>query len=96
MASYPYAWLPVVIVVGTVVVLSNAYLALIALLVVLPAVLVAVAAAIVSVPYVLGRYAGRRWREHGAARTPRAWFTAPSRIREPHEGEHPARHVGRE
>ena len=47
MSSYPYAWLLVVIVVGTPVLLTNAYLALIALMFVLPVVLLALAAAIV-------------------------------------------------
>jgi hypothetical protein len=55
MSSYPYAWLLVVIVVGTPVLLTNAYLALIALMFVLPVVLLALAAAIVWVPYVPGR-----------------------------------------
>jgi hypothetical protein len=71
MVSYPYAWLPVVIVVGTLVLLTNAYLALIALMILVPAVVLALAAAIVSVPYVLGRYASRRWREHAATRAHR-------------------------
>ncbi|MGH3042795.1 MAG: hypothetical protein ACRDNG_13840, partial [Gaiellaceae bacterium] len=62
MVSYPYAWLPVVVAVGMLVLLTNAYLALIALMVLVLAVLAALAAAIVSVPYVLGRYASRRWR----------------------------------
>jgi membrane protein DedA with SNARE-associated domain len=79
MSSYPYAWLLVVIVVGTPVLLTNAYLALIALMFVLPVVLLALAAAIVWVPYVPGRYAGRRWREHAATRTPRALSTARQR-----------------
>lgn len=72
MLSYPYVWLPVVVAVGTLVLLNNAYLALIVLMVLALAILAALAAAIVSVPYALGRYAGRRWREHAAARTPRA------------------------
>ena len=78
MSSYPHAWLLVLIVVGTAV-LSNALPALIALMFVLPVVLLALAAAIVWVPYVLGRYAGWRWREHAATRTPRALSTARQR-----------------
>jgi hypothetical protein len=46
---------------------------------VLPVVLLALAAAIVWVPNVLGCYAGRRWREHAATRTPRALSTARQR-----------------
>ncbi len=79
MSSPPYAWLLVVIVVGTPVLLTNAYLALIALMFGLPVVLLALAAAIVWVPYVPGRYAGRRWREHAATRTPRALSTTRQR-----------------
>jgi hypothetical protein len=79
MLSYPYAWLPVVAVVGVAVLLTNAYLPLIALLAFLLAVLTAIAAAIVSVPYILGRYAGRRWRAHAAARAPRDLSTGRRR-----------------
>jgi len=78
MSSYPYAWPLVIIAVGTAV-LSNAYLALIAPMFVLPVVLLALAAAIVWVPNVLGCYAGRRWREHAATRTPGALSTARQR-----------------
>jgi hypothetical protein len=78
MSSYPYAWLLVVIV-GTAVLSINAYLALIALMFVLPVVLLALAAAIGWVPYVPGRHADRRWREHAATRTPRALSTARQR-----------------
>ena len=46
MLSYPYALLPVVIVVGALVLLTNAYLALIALMVLAVAVLAALAAAL--------------------------------------------------
>ena len=79
MSSYPYAWLLVAIVVGTAVLLTNAYLALIALMFVLPVVLLALAASIVWVPYVPDRHAGRRWREHAATRTPGALSTARQR-----------------
>jgi hypothetical protein len=79
MSIYPYAWLLVVIVVGTAVLLTNAYLVLIALMFVLPVVLLSLAAAIVWVPYVPGRHAGRRWREDAANRTPRALSTARQR-----------------
>ena len=78
MSSHPYAW-PLVVIVGTAVLSINAYLALIAPMFVLPVVLLALAAAIVWVPYVLGRYAGWRWREHAATRTPRALSTARQR-----------------
>jgi hypothetical protein len=79
MSSYPYAWPLVVIAVGTAVLLTNAYIALIALMYVLPVVLLAIAAAIVWVPNVLGCHAGRRWREHAATRTPGALSTARQR-----------------
>lgn len=83
MSSHPSAWLLVVIVVGTAAFLTNAYLALIALMFLLPVVLLALAAAIVWVPYVPGRHAGRRWREHAATRTPRALSTARQRAGAP-------------
>ncbi len=62
MVRYFYAWTPLVIVVGTVVVLTNAYLALVALMI---ASLVGVAAlkrAIVSTPYMRRRAISRRRR----------------------------------
>ena len=59
MSSYPYAWLLVVIVVGTPVLLTNAYLALIALMFVLPVVLLALVAAIERVHDEHVRQAGR-------------------------------------
>jgi hypothetical protein len=65
--SYAYAWLPVVVVVTTLVLLTHVYLALIVLIVLPLAVLGALTAAIVSVPHVLGRYVSPRWREHRAA-----------------------------
>jgi hypothetical protein len=63
-----YAWTPLVIVFGLAILLTNVYLALIALVVPLLAVVAALAAAVLAVPYVLGRYVGRRWREHAATR----------------------------
>jgi uncharacterized OsmC-like protein len=75
MLGYPYEWLPVGLVVGTALLLTNAYLALIALAVLVPAALVALAAAIVLTPYALVRYAGRRWREPVATPTPRPLST---------------------
>ena len=59
--SYPYAWLPVVVLVGAVVLVTNVYLVLAALFVLLLAVLAALAAAIVWVTYTLVGYARRRW-----------------------------------
>jgi hypothetical protein len=67
MVRYSYAWTPVVIVVGTFVLLSNAYLALIALMIVSLFALAALAAAIVVVPYVLGRAISRRWQGRTSA-----------------------------
>ena len=63
MVSYFFTWTPVVIVVGTVVLLTNAYLALIALMIVSLVALAALTWAILAVPYMLGRALSRRW--HG-------------------------------
>ena len=67
MVSYPYAWTPVVIVVGTAVLLTNAYLALIALMLVAFFALPLIAAAIIAAPYLLGRSIYRRWHEQSSA-----------------------------
>jgi hypothetical protein len=72
---YFVAWTPVVIVLGTAVLLSSAYLALIALMIVAVVALPALAFAIVAVPYLLSRSLSRRLREHAATRTPRALST---------------------
>ncbi len=69
METYQYLWWPVVVVVGTALILTNAFLALIVLILVLPALLAAVAAG----PYLLGRYVVRRWREHDAVDAHDAW-----------------------
>jgi hypothetical protein len=61
MVRYFYAWMPVVIVLGTVVVLSSAYLALIVLMLLVPVALAGLAWAIVGVPYMVGRAVNRRW-----------------------------------
>ena len=60
MVSYFSAWTPLVIVVGTAVLLTNAYLALIALMIVSLVALAALAWAILAVPYMLGRAISRR------------------------------------
>jgi hypothetical protein len=65
MVSYSYAWTPVVIVIGTVVLLTNAYLALIALMIVSFVAL----AAIVMAPFWLIRSVGRRWRQRSRLST---------------------------
>jgi hypothetical protein len=67
MVSYFYAWTPVVIVVGTVVLLTNVFLALIALMLVSLAALAAVLWAMVAVPYLLGRAISRRWQDRKGA-----------------------------
>lgn len=69
LVSYPHAWLPVVVVVGTVLLLTTPYLALIALMALLIVFLAALAAAIVLVSSVVGRYARLRWRKERVART---------------------------
>lgn len=66
MVRYFYAWMPAVVVVGTVVILTCPYLALIALMAVLLAAVAALGAlalAGVSALYALGRSVPRRWRE---------------------------------
>jgi hypothetical protein len=78
MVRYFYAWTPVVIVVGTVVLLTNAYLALIALMLVSLVALAALAWAIVSVPYMLGRTLSRRWRGRSGA-SPRTATLSPAK-----------------
>ena len=67
MVRYFYAWTPVVIVVGTVILLTNAYLALIALMIVSLVALAALTWAIVSVPYMLSRAISRRWQGRSGA-----------------------------
>jgi len=57
-------WIPVAIVFGAVILLTNVYLVVIAALVILLAVLAALAAAIASAASALGRYAGRHRRAH--------------------------------
>ena len=66
MVRYFYAWTPLVIIVGSVVLLTIPYLALIALMLVLLAALVALARAIVIVPYVLSRRISRSFHLTGA------------------------------
>jgi hypothetical protein len=59
--------MPVFIVLGTLFVLSSAYLALIALPFVLLFVLAGLAWALVGLPYMLARAVSRRWHAHGEA-----------------------------
>ena len=66
MVRYFYAWTPLGIVGGLVVLLCP-YLALIALAGISLAALAALAGAIVSVPYMLGRAISRRWRSRTEA-----------------------------
>ena len=80
MVSYPFAWAPVVMVFGTVVLLTNGYLALIALMLVSLVVLAALAWAIVSVPYMLGRAVSRRWQGRSGA-SPRTATLSPAKRR---------------
>jgi hypothetical protein len=67
MVRYFYAWTPLVIVVGTTVVLTIPYLALIALMIVALAVPAGLVWAIVSVFQMLGRAIGRRGHEQSEA-----------------------------
>jgi hypothetical protein len=70
MFRYLYAWTPVAIVVGTLVVLSSSILALIVLLALSLAAVAALAWAIVWVPLALSRAVMRLW--HVGAASPRA------------------------
>jgi hypothetical protein len=63
MVRYFYAWTPLVIVFGTLVLLTSPYLALIALMIVAIVTLAALAWAIVGVALMLSRAISRRW--HG-------------------------------
>jgi hypothetical protein len=67
MVRYFYAWTPLVIVVGTAVLLTTPYLALIALMLVSLAALAALTWAIVSVPLMLGLAISRRWQGRSGA-----------------------------
>jgi hypothetical protein len=67
MVRYFYAWTPLVIVVGTAVLLTSPYLALIALMVVSLGALAALAWAIVWVPLTLSRAFSRRWQGRSGA-----------------------------
>ena len=67
MVRYFYAWTPLVILVGTAVLLSIPYLALIALMIVALVVLAALAWAIVSVSRTLIRTVSRRWQGRSGA-----------------------------
>jgi hypothetical protein len=71
MVRYFYAWTPLVIVVGTLVLVTIPELALIALMIVALGALVALARSIVSVPSMLSRAVSRRWQGRAAA-SPRA------------------------
>ncbi len=79
MVSYFFAWTPLVIVVGTLVLLTNAYLALIALMIVSLVALAALAWAILAVPYMLGRAISRRWQGRRGASPRTAAALSPAR-----------------
>jgi putative redox protein len=68
MLSYFFSWTPVVIVLGTLVLLTNAYLVLIALMLVALAALVALTWAAVAFPYMLGRAISLRRQGRSVAR----------------------------
>lgn len=67
MVSYFFSWTPMVIVFGTLVLLTNPYLALIAFMIVSLVTLAALAWAIVALPYMLGGAISRRWPGHDVA-----------------------------
>jgi hypothetical protein len=73
MQTYPYLWLPFVVVFGTAVVLTNAYLALIVVIFLGPVLLLGVAAAILAVPYLLVRFIVRKLSAPASAHP--AWST---------------------
>ena len=77
MVRYFYAWMPIVVVLGTVVLLSSPYLALIALLLVALAAMAAIAWSVVAVPYMLARAVSRRWHDRFGA-TPQTAAALPS------------------
>ena len=79
MVRYFYAWTPLVIVVGTVVLLFIPYLALIALMIVSLVALAALAWAILAVPYMLGRAMSRRWQGRSGASPRTAAALSPAR-----------------
>ena len=79
MVRYFFAWTPLVIVVGTAVLLSVPYLALIALMSVALALLAALVGAAVSVTYMLGRGIRGRWQNRSVARPQTATVLTPAR-----------------
>ena len=81
MVRYFYAWVPFVVVVGTAVLLTIPYLALIALLVVALVVPAVFAWAILVVVAGLSRTVSRAWEGRGAASLQAAPALAPSRRR---------------
>jgi hypothetical protein len=78
MVRYFYGWTPLVIVVGTAVLLCSP-LALIALMLVALVALAALARAIVSVPYVLSRAIDHRWQRRGGESPRTAASLSPAR-----------------
>jgi hypothetical protein len=82
MVRYFYAWTPLVIVFGTVILLSIPYLALIALMIVALVALAALAWAIASVTHILSWAVSRRW--HGRRGMTRQTTAALHVHRHPH------------
>jgi hypothetical protein len=68
MVRYFYAWTPLVVVFGTVILLSSPYLALIVLMLVTLGVVAALVWAIAAVPVLLSRAIRRRRRDRSGAR----------------------------
>ena len=66
MLRYVFAWAPAVVVFGTAVILSSAYLALIVLILAAAVALPLLAGAVVAAPYFVVRGLYRRWPERSA------------------------------
>jgi hypothetical protein len=81
MVSYWYAWTPVVVVFGTVVLLTIPYLAVIAVMIVALGALAVLAWAIVSVPLMLGRAISRRSQGRSGASRRTAAALSPANAR---------------
>jgi hypothetical protein len=79
MVRYFYLWTPVFVVLGTFLVLSSPYLALIVLMLLVPATLVAAAWALVAVPRALVRAVRSRIRNRTATGTAAAALTPVER-----------------
>jgi hypothetical protein len=78
MVRYFYAWTPLVVVFGAVILLTIPFLALIALMIVSLVAVAALAWAIVSVPRMFSRAISRRWYTRTSASPPTAAALSPA------------------